>query len=199
MADTDKLAAEEREKYEAIWRVPDYRYSSPGERHAALALSEFPWQDGDTLMDFGCGSGRAAGRMDGRHGDGTLRVWGCDIAHNCLDAGIAPGGRFRTACLWDLPADFPVTDWGTCFDVMEHIPTERVDDVLRGIWDHVRKGVFFSICLVDDSFGPKFLNKPLHLTVMPVTWWTERLQALQPTSTHIWRRENILFATVLKG
>ena len=42
---------------------------------------------------------------------------------------IASRVPLLVANLWDIPIEMSA-DWGFCCDVMEHIPTERVDRVL---------------------------------------------------------------------
>ena len=72
-----------------------------------------------------------------------------DIAANCLDAGIDM--PLIVTPLWDLPADLS-GDFGVCCDVMEHIPTDKVDDVLSGIAKAVPRA-WFHISSEPDAFG----------------------------------------------
>jgi hypothetical protein len=57
---------------------------------------------------------------------------------------------------------------------MEHIPPEKVDDVLAGIAARVKIGAFFSIAFDEDNYG-KLVGAPLHLTLQPLEWWLETL------------------------
>ena len=58
-------------------------------------------------------------------------------------------------------------------DVMEHLPPERIDEVLSGIAKRTGKAVYFQIALFHDNTFTE--NGPLHLSVFPVDWWKEKL------------------------
>lgn len=159
----------ERLKYRNIWAHDDYRRYSPG-------LAVFPEAYGwiapmreTSFIDFGCGQGVVADALHER-GHSVLAI---DIANNAYK-GIP---RFLEACLWDLPAELSSADHGYCSDVMEHIPTERVDDVLRSVAEKVHVSTFFQIALFDDQMG-KLIGQPLHLSVFPAKWWKERLDSV---------------------
>jgi 2-polyprenyl-3-methyl-5-hydroxy-6-metoxy-1,4-benzoquinol methylase len=138
---------------------------------------------GESVTDFGCGTGRAA-RVFQRHG---LRVLAVDHAANCLDKGIPV--PLEIACLWDLPPH-PVTDHGFCADVMEHVPPEHVEATLAGIARRVSRAAFFKISTVPDGCG-KLIGETLHLTVRPAGWWLEtvgrhfRVRAATPSPADI--------------
>lgn len=193
-------AAHERAKYEQMWQHADYRRFSPG-LHALEKLhlaQQFRALGVRTILDAGCGSGKFMRRILERHAD-EFAIRGFDIAGNCLDPWFA--GRetefLTTGCLWDddsLPAP---NDAVVCTDVMEHIPTERVPAVLRNLRQAATRCVFLGIALFPDSFGPKVLGAPLHLTVQPVEWWREQIAAAgldtlsgavqrQPDGTPMW-------------
>ena len=53
------LAMSEREKYARMWAEPTYRQWSPGEASVEKFLSGVRWAPGDTVVDLGCGTGRA--------------------------------------------------------------------------------------------------------------------------------------------
>jgi cyclopropane fatty-acyl-phospholipid synthase-like methyltransferase len=53
------LDEKERAKYQSIWAYPQYRMNSPGEAAVPRFLFHLPWAAGDTLIDLGCGTGRA--------------------------------------------------------------------------------------------------------------------------------------------
>lgn len=158
----------ERLKYEAMWKVPGYRALSPGEDLVTLFTEACKPQPGDTVLDLGCGSGRATLALINE----GLRATGVDIANNCLDHGVKI--PFVQANLWDLPKDM-TADWVFCTDVMEHIPTEKVMDVLNCINSACKKGAFFSISFTDDSFGA-VIGQKLHLTVRNYQWWILALE-----------------------
>ena len=165
----DDIAAREQNKYERMWDIPAYRRYAPGQSIAAMAFRELEMRPGDTLADFGCGTGRPAAAMQQM---GAVVV-GIDHAVNCLDPDV--NINFLKCNLWDLPPDLKA-DYGYCTDVMEHIPTEKVDDVLAGIRRVVRNRTFFQIATFVDGMG-KHIGETLHLTVQPPEWWRDTLRS----------------------
>lgn len=161
----DALLASEATKYRATWADPQYRVVSPGARHLAFALDWMQPDPYSSFTDWGCGTGRVASELYSRDFDVRL----VDIAANAYEGELP----FVEACLWSLPEDLGPTDYGFCADVMEHIPPERVDDVLSGIAHRTRKACFFQIALFHDHHFTG--NGPLHLSVFPPEWWVDRI------------------------
>lgn len=160
------LSEQEREKYEKAWALDKYRDYSPGEHLVERAIADLGMTSFETVIDFGCGTGRAAKKFQ----DLDFSVLGVDFVPDAVETDIA----FKEACLWDLPV--LKADWGFCTDVMEHIPTEKVSDVLDGIRRSTAKGAFFQIALTKDSFGDR-IGERLHLTVKPTDWWIDQLSS----------------------
>jgi SAM-dependent methyltransferase len=159
------LTEQERAKYTATWQNKQYRVVSPGMRYLESALEWMKPQAGSTFTDWGCGTGRAATEMAARGFDVRL----VDIASNAYHGPLP----FVEACLWELPEEMPATDYGFCTDVLEHIPTEHVDDVLAGIAKRTARKCYFQIALFHDT---AFTHAgPLHLSVFPGEWWQERI------------------------
>ena len=161
------LADLEREKYEKIWTFPLYRQFSPGEQLVGRAIESLEMQPGDSVIDYGCGSGRATRCFQ----DLGFDVTGIDHASNCLDEGIDV--PFIQMCLWE---PFSLTsDFAFCADVMEHIPEEYTGAVIASIAKRTHRGAFFQIHLGPDSSGPRLLGEPLHLTQKTADWWGQLL------------------------
>ena len=166
------LAKEEAEKYGKIWQVPSYRNYSPGDSFSVL----FPRDvTPASIVDIGCGTGRVMLKFLKK----GFRPYLLDIAPNCLDKEVEEklGKNFEVANLWENwgRLDF-LFHYGFCCDVMEHIPTEKVDSFLYQISNHC-KYVFFSICNVEDGFG-KEIGEELHLTVKPFLWWRDKMEEM---------------------
>lgn len=161
---------EDREaiKYQKMWSIKDYRRTAPGEELVDQFVSGCAIPAEASIIDFGCGTGRPAQMLHDR----GFKVTGIDHALNCRDEGCT--FDFRVENLWKLP-DSLKCDYGFCTDVMEHIPTEKVDDVLSGIANAVRDSAFFAISFHDDSFG-NYVGERLHLTVRDHNWWVEKLE-----------------------
>jgi len=169
----DPIRDAERDKYSQIWtKVPDYRRHSPGERLLGTFRTYVDPQ-GLKIIDFGCGTGRAALALQKAGAD----VIGVDITFECLDPHVRDELLFfLEACLWDLPPGLSC-DFGYCTDVMEHIPPSHVDAVLAGIRKACKVGTFFQIACFPDNFGRR-IGKTLHETVKPAEWWAEKLRDL---------------------
>lgn len=171
----DAVELREIAKYNAIWATERYGRSSPGERIATRFKRLSKARPGAYIIDLGAGAGEGAKR---------LQVMGYRVA--ALDI-VEEQFRFRGEMpffhqpLWrEIPW---ATDkrcirrkwtYGYCCDVMEHIPPDRVREVLRCIrasciW------AFFSISHEPDVFG-RAVGQPLHLTVKPFEWWLEEIK-----------------------
>lgn len=120
-----------------------------------------------TLVDIGCGTGRAGVELAKKH-DVTLM----DFIPDAVDEFVTL--PFVRQNLW---ARWPRRRWdyGYCCDVLEHMPPERVDAVLANIRKHCTRKVFFSIHFEQDQFGA-IVGHPLHLTVKPFVWWRDKLR-----------------------
>jgi len=157
----------EKDKYENAWNLESYRNFSPGLYFSDLFIKIAKPQEGDSLVDYGCGSGKALKKFR----DMGLDVMGVDLADNALDDD-AKDIKFVQSNLWTPLQGWP-KDFGYCTDVMEHLPPEYTMLAVHNMTRKVDK-MFFSISLVDDEFG-KVLGSPLHLTVRPFQWWRDRL------------------------
>lgn len=170
-----ETANPERAKYRQLWNGAAYRIVSPGEQFARTFLDRAkPEQDAE-VIDFGAGTGRGALALC-RAG---LRVTMVDFAENCLDPAVAEACEahptrlaFETHDL-TLPLAYRAP-FGFCCDVMEHIPTEDVQTVLRNILAAADR-VFFNVSTVDDVMGAT-IGEKLHLTVRPAAWWAGQLE-----------------------
>lgn len=164
----DAIAQAEQAKYQKMWGFDSYRERSPGMRHLADALAQMAPTLGATVVDFGCGTGRVAAALAAR----GFEVTGVDIASNaCKEF----DGHFVVASLWDLPEALGRHQYGFCADVMEHLPTDRVDAALACMARHAGK-IYFQIANFHCHEGDK-IGEHLHLTVKPFDWWMNKLTA----------------------
>lgn len=171
-----KIGLTEKAKYEMMWDIEDYRKVAPGEHTAHIFLEQAKPLKDSTCIDFGCGTGRG-GLMIALFGNMIVTL--LDFAKNALDDDVAKVVEVQPDRLkWleaDLSREIPVTAaYGFCTDVMEHIPPEQVDDVLKNILK-AANNVFFQISLEDDVMGAR-IGEPLHLSVHPYEWWVKKFQ-----------------------
>lgn len=163
----------ETQKYQAMWSLPQYRQVSPGEHIAPMFVELARLVRDDTVIDFGCGSGRGGNRV--------VQISSCDMTlvdftDNSLDSDQKLTDRFRFVQA-DLSKPIPLkAKYGFCCDVMEHIPPEQVDTVLQNILACVEKA-FFQINLVPDVCG-EMIGEELHLSVHPFGWWLDKLSTM---------------------
>lgn len=154
----------EKEKYDAMHQVPGY---SPGPGIAHVSKAHSYMLPGDSIIDFGCGTGDAAQAFISLGHD--VRV--VDISDKGLRHDF--GKRFYLVPIHKLPKTLPSAQWGFCADTMEHLPTGWVAPSLKQISGKVGN-CYFSICGAPDSWG-RHINDVLHLTVMPGAWWVEQI------------------------
>ncbi len=166
--------SDEQQKYLKVWNVPAYRVVSPGEECVNMFLEAMremePETEGhQTLIDFGCGTGRAAMKLDK-----MFDVTPMDFAWNCLDEEVKEhfGDRFVEHDITKKTA--LRANWGYCTDVMEHLPPEQLDDTLDTILEAC-DNVFFQIATVEDHFGNHpDINDHLHLSVHSYNEWLKK-------------------------
>jgi SAM-dependent methyltransferase len=172
----------ERLKYEQIWQHDKYREVSPGEQLAHEFLRQAKPARGETVVDFGCGTGRGGLML---YALGGLKPIFMDFAFNALDSEILEASqvqpekwRFLRHDLskWPYPKEVKGSKYGYCTDVMEHVPPEQVNLVLKNILRSARH-VFFSIATEPDNLGV-LIGEQLHMTVQPYEWWLERFRKL---------------------
>lgn len=157
----DQVRLKERDKYARIWADTHYHQNSPGLNVAPMAFDVLGLMPGDSLIDYGCGQGKAVDYFRKRQIDAK----GVDIVK--LRPDVTEG------CLWDLPR--MQSHYAFSADVLEHIPEDKVRASLEGIRDRTRKEGFFTIATCDDVHGDR-IGETLHLTVQPIEWWRDLLQ-----------------------
>jgi hypothetical protein len=173
----------ERNKYERMWSFPAYRGWSPGYEAAPIAYRTMKCEAGDSLIDMGCGTGRAGDYFHER----GLVVTLVDFVTTAVETNHLP---FINACLWDLPRDLSATHT-FCADVMEHIPPTHVEAVIDCIARATERTAFFQIATGRDSCG-ELIGEALHLTVEPDAFWrallVQRFEMIEEASTgHAYR------------
>ena len=169
----DAIWDSERLKYETVWGgYPEYRTQADGDPVVDLAFKQLGCKPGESLIDWGCGKGTPAQRLQAK----GLKVTGFDIARNCLDKDVKI--PLIVGSMWDPPPWVQQADYAFCTDVLEHLPPDRLELALSQMCRLTRKAAFIQVCTVLDTSGPK-MNPPmrLHLSVYPHEWWGEHLAA----------------------
>lgn len=117
-----------------------------------------------TLLDYGCGKGMQYSKWN------VQKNWG-GIMPTLYDPGVEefsnkPVGKF---------------DGVINIDVLEHIEEIDLDATLSEIFSYSNKFVYLAIALfLGNDFLPDGRN--MHVTVMPVNWWREKIIPLKPNN-----------------
>ena len=160
----------EADKYKAMWNFPQYRTVSPGEMAAREAVKIATIGQNTTVIDFGCGTGRGGQEIHNLTGANVVLV---DFADNAVSGSVK-----LPFFIADLTQPMTLSgDVGYCTDVMEHIPTHHVADVIKNIMDCV-DCAYFQISLIPDEMGA-LIGAPLHLSVYPHNWWVKKFSAYE--------------------
>lgn len=180
----------DRGDYEALynkcWETSAYRLYSPGERLVNDFIEAAKPYKTQTVIDWGCGTGRGGYRLYKEH---ELNVTLVDFAENCLDESVREEAKDNENLRFvKLDLTQPIdpqqlentSQFGFCTDVLEHIPEEDIDAVIDNILTHSMH-VFFQISCSEDHFGAhpniqgdKDEPEHLHVCVHPYQWWLEK-------------------------
>ena len=170
----------EKTKYEEMWSIPSYGDISPGANIADAFAKISGCKPGETLIDLGTGSGKAALRLQNHY---RLNVQTLDITTQCIvpEAFDLFGETHMETCLWSNWPDNLLRwgrrempyDYAYCCDVMEHIPAEFTMLCLNNMF-RAAKHVFIQVDVEPEGWG-RLINETLHLTVMPFEWWRDHI------------------------
>jgi ubiquinone/menaquinone biosynthesis C-methylase UbiE len=162
---------DEELKYESAWKS--------GQEHnsrTALPFAEFVAKTnfGGSMLDLGCGNGLVVSYLHSkgfniRGADITLA--GLDTKYISYDNGtmsVSKAGKelFVKAPLWEMPFENNEFDLTFSCDVLEHIPQEYVENVLKEICRITKTTTYHIIATFED--------RDFHPTVQPIEWWQEQ-------------------------
>lgn len=159
----DAESVKEQNKYSRMWAQSKYDEQSPGLYGLPMAVALIgDAKKGDTFVDFGCGKGLVLDALEMR----GYKAYGIDL--------VKLHDKAIVASLWELPQSLDPADYGLSFDVLEHLPTDKVPAALRNMARMFKKKGFFQICMREDSMGA-LIGEKLHLTVQDKKWWSTQL------------------------
>ena len=164
----------EREKYNRVWAMEDYRQVSHSVNLWRTHRHLFPKSLGK-CVDLGSGLGRLFLLWNQQGYD----AWAVDISPVAMEKFTKRtlGHKFIETCLWEMDVKHR-WDFGVCTDVMEHIPPSYVEATLRNIAAHCDKVLFKIAHETTNDLG----GKPLHLTCKPVDWWISTMEGICGTA-----------------
>ena len=120
------------------------------------------------LLDYGCGLGRQYIR------ERAHVVWGVEVP-TLYDPAVEmfhvkPVGRFQGVI---------------CTDVLEHVPEDELDAVVREIAGHAKLWAFISVCCRPSKHIVFEDGRNVHVTIKPFEWWQEYLPPFFAPNTRL--------------
>jgi SAM-dependent methyltransferase len=149
------------------------------------AYSCFKFKPDFKLLDLGCaGGGLVRSVLD--DGYTAVGLEGSDISRKLRSGEWDTCIHHLFTC--DLTVPFEIRDRDgkpvlfdviTCWDVLEHIPTEKIPVLLQNVRKHLAPGGLFvgSVDMTPD--GDPMTGAVYHLTVKPKDWWMTTFQDQQ--------------------
>lgn len=140
-------------------------------------VERFVKLDGKSIVDFGCGPGFLRTRIKHKS------YLGIDIARVLADRAKswAENEAFLHRDIRSVSL-LEKRDVAVSFDVLEHIPEEDVDRVIRNMLDSADDVIIGIACTTALTESPDEDN--LHRTVRPPLWWKDRIE-LQKKVSHM--------------
>ena len=154
----------EREKYSRCYRDPNYKMGQGRAREIAKDIALIP--AGSTYLDVGCGRGESI-RLAESFG---IVATGLELVPYLCNESVVEGN------IGELPFEDSSFEYVSCYDVVEHLPTEQVDEALSELFRVASKWVF--ITTNDKSSIHNVCGDNLHLTRKPRDWWEQKISPL---------------------
>lgn len=161
------LEAYETKKYTKVWSFSEYREASPSVEIWKNKNVKKYIQGLKTFLDAGCGDCVIHKELTR-----DFQVTGVDLVN--VSRFI---NEFIQGALWNRDI-FQNRQWDIvwCCDVLEHIPEEKINSVIKNLRQSCKKVAVFSIYTDVDQMGEKLIGSPLHLTVKPYRFWLQKIQ-----------------------
>lgn len=127
----------------------------------------------ESLLDVGCGDGSFCYDMVTKFN--VKKAYGIDIASVALDL----VKKHENIIYFDaeakkIPLEDNSVDFITSFDVLEHVLPNDVDLVIEEFNRVSKIGLLLTIA--HDVSGEEVDGSNMHMTVMPLEWWKEKLE-----------------------
>jgi len=156
----------EADKYEEMYSLKEYSDVSPGRMWSDFFVRMARPKPGDTMIDFGTGTGKAAHTFEFKYGMEVKCVDLMDFRSEGMDI------PFIKNTIWDKEILKLECDYAFCLDMMEHIHPEFSMLVVSNIL-HTCKFAFFGVSFQGEGFG-KLIGEEPHVNVKPFVWWRQR-------------------------
>ncbi len=131
-------------------------------KHLMQVVSWAEFFEPKHVFDYGCGTGEYVHIWR----DLGVVAFGFDISKHAVS------NSYGGYCFNEFPAESVRFDLVSCYDVLEHLTEEEVDQALANINQHASKWILFSICMAGD---PNFALDKTHVLQRSRSWWKEKL------------------------
>lgn len=179
----DNIEKQEQKKYEKAWKN-----GAEGQSRTAWYVFNYlktklnkEWK----ILDLGCGNGMIVELL---RQEGFNNVFGVDITLEGLKQ-YRPMIKFNQPVpsfvtniknyyqfpLWNLPFQDKEFDFTFSSDVLEHIPSELINQTISEISRITRIETFHCI----STFYDKRKGFNFHLTIMPIDWWQQKFNNIK--------------------
>lgn len=162
--------------YNKIYQDPKYGHP-PDRPILALEVVRDELPKMTTLLDVSTGRGQFVKLVKDEFSNVHISV--SEHSEHLLMTDLVAMPRFK----WNLPDPCPLGDiWDmvTCFDVMEHLEEDVIDESIKQLGAVTRIYLAMSIAL----YSAPFNGVELHKTIRNSDWWLEKLK--QNLSDHFW-------------
>lgn len=168
----DDWRIRERLRYDKAWLTKEYIPKVGGKNWISI-LKKFNFSKVKTALDVGCGIGEAV-KMMRKIG---IEAEGIDISQYALPVWEKNEvDKYCYVCSADeMPFPDNKYDFVSCTDVMEHIPEEGVQDVLKEIYRVGNNSFLFIISLISAVHKLPDGSEP-HVCVKSEHWWFDELE-----------------------
>ncbi len=128
-----------------------------------------------TVLDVGCGFGQGVAMCRNK----GIEAYGLDISDSLIRywalGNIVPFCRVASADA--IPFEDNKFDLVVSFDVLEHIPEEGIDGVLKEMWRVGKNDFLVTICLIP-AISKMYDGSEPHILIKPIEWWQDKLQSI---------------------
>jgi|ETNmetMinimDraft_21_1059911.scaffolds.fasta_scaffold184022_2 2-polyprenyl-3-methyl-5-hydroxy-6-metoxy-1,4-benzoquinol methylase len=160
----DLVSKKYKEKLVAFHRKRNWGNGAPPNA-ASIVYKYMAITRSNSLLDYGAGYGAFKQAIKKYQLSTNYRQHRLDLNVHEYEPGVV--GKDE---------DPPICDVTVCFDVLEHIEPNKIDNVLQHIYDKTRKWAYVSICTVPArKTFPDGQN--LHLLVKESSWWLEKFKS----------------------
>jgi len=142
---------------------------------AFLTSSKFKELSPKTLLDAGCGNGQFG--VNAVKDYNVEKVYSVDFASVCCGKIITnyPNIVYIDADIKKIPLPNKIVDYVTCFDVLEHLLPENINDTFQEFRRLAKKGIITKISYTKAGKSSPTTGENYHMTIKPKEWWISKI------------------------